>query len=267
MKNLFTFGCSHTNHNYPTWANILGEQFENHYNFGKGGSGVFYSFYQMISVIQNKEDWNITEDDYFVWLVTEENRQDFIMHHKDAEHWDTDSWYNNSRNWWTENYDKIMSPVDGLSKAYTYIYTIKELLEANNIKYKIILALSEDAFLTDVANYNEYKRDINEIIGEYTDLQILGYNAPKDDRHYYFLEDGELVFDGHFQIPIHIEFLRRNFDWFEEKNIEKYLKIHDKCKSGRYSPTEIYDQKFYEYPPNKFKDKRKPIIRIVNRMK
>ena len=238
MNNLFTFGCSHTNHNYPTWANILGEQYENHYNLGRGGSGVFFSFYQIVNVIQNREKWNITEDDVFVWLVTEENRQDFIMNHKDAEHWQTDSWYNNSRDWWTENYEKNISSMDGLTKAHTYIYTIKELLEKHNIKHKIILALNGSGYPASV-KYDEYKKNINKMVGEYTDLQSIGNSYPKAERHYYFLEDGKEKIDGHFQIPIHIKFLHKNIDWFEEKNIEKYIQIHNKCKSKRYSGYEI----------------------------
>ena len=47
MKRLFTFGCSHTNHGYPTWANILAEEFDKHFNFGLEGSGPFYIFNQI----------------------------------------------------------------------------------------------------------------------------------------------------------------------------------------------------------------------------
>ena len=42
MRRLITFGCSHTNHRYPTWANILGLNFDKLLNFGRGGSGQLY---------------------------------------------------------------------------------------------------------------------------------------------------------------------------------------------------------------------------------
>jgi len=274
MKNLFTFGCSHTNHGYPTWANILGEQFENHYNFGKGGSGVFYSFYQIVNIIQNKEKWNITEDDYFIWLVTEENRQDFIMHSEPWPRrghtyggfdWWTDNWYNNSQNWWTENYEKNMSSMDGLIKAQTHIYTIKELLKNNNIKHKIILALDGSGYPASV-NYDEYRNNVNKIIGEHTSLQaIFGLFAEKyedrniesalDELHYSFkdFEYGEgpeqLHRDGHFQIPVHIKFLQQNFMWFKEKNIEKYLEMHEKYKTRAYTKKELWNQSQFLYRP------------------
>ena len=79
MKNLFTFGCSHTNHGYPTWADILGEQFENHYNFGMGGTGVFFSFYQMISIIQNKEK---SGDDTSKELIEVMKLQKNLIHYR-----------------------------------------------------------------------------------------------------------------------------------------------------------------------------------------
>jgi len=271
MRNLFTFGCSHTNHCYPTWANILGEQFENHYNFGRGGSGPFYSFSQIINIIQNKEQWNIREDDYFVWLVTEENRQDFVMYERHnmgyAEHIlsdegqkftiQTDNWYNNSDNWWTKDYLKNIAPMDGLLKTHMYIYTIKELLEKNHIKHKIILALDGLTYLQH-DGFDKYYNDIKKIIGEFTSLQsISSLNSKEltnmknsgmdisieDEMHYHFLEQEDspiLVKDGHWQIPIHIEFLRKNFHWFKGVRINQFLEIHEKCKTKKYTANQIY---------------------------
>ena len=39
MRRLIISDFPHTNHTYPTWANILGLNFDKHINFGRGGSG------------------------------------------------------------------------------------------------------------------------------------------------------------------------------------------------------------------------------------
>ena len=40
MRNrLFTFGCSFTEYRWPTWANILGQNFDQFENWGQPGGG------------------------------------------------------------------------------------------------------------------------------------------------------------------------------------------------------------------------------------
>lgn len=39
MKKLFTFGCSFTNYNWPTWADLLGLEYFPHFNWGYAGLG------------------------------------------------------------------------------------------------------------------------------------------------------------------------------------------------------------------------------------
>ena len=60
MKRLFTFGCSHTHHHWPTWAHILSLGFDKFYNFGKPGTGNFRILNQ---VIRANEHFKFTIDD------------------------------------------------------------------------------------------------------------------------------------------------------------------------------------------------------------
>ena len=79
MKRLITFGCSHTNHSYPTWANILGLNFDKHINFGRGGSGQLYTLNQLIGV---QRHLNITKDDYIVVMMPGEGRWDIHLNER-----------------------------------------------------------------------------------------------------------------------------------------------------------------------------------------
>lgn len=44
MSRLFAFGCSFTKYKWPTWADILGQEFEYYENWGKPGGGNQYIF-------------------------------------------------------------------------------------------------------------------------------------------------------------------------------------------------------------------------------
>lgn len=48
MRRLFTFGCSFTNYHWPTWADILGQQFDVYENWGLSGAGNQFIFNSLI---------------------------------------------------------------------------------------------------------------------------------------------------------------------------------------------------------------------------
>ena len=55
MKRLFTFGCSFTQFYWPTWADILGKEFDYFENWGKVGAGNMYIANAVVeSAIKNK---------------------------------------------------------------------------------------------------------------------------------------------------------------------------------------------------------------------
>jgi hypothetical protein len=43
-KRFFAFGCSFTRYLWPTWADILGRQYQEYYNYGQQGAGNMYIF-------------------------------------------------------------------------------------------------------------------------------------------------------------------------------------------------------------------------------
>jgi len=48
---LFTFGCSFTSYNWPTWADILGREFGYYENWGRGASGNQFIFNSVIECL------------------------------------------------------------------------------------------------------------------------------------------------------------------------------------------------------------------------
>lgn len=76
-KRLFTFGCSFTQYNWPTWADILGrslhqEGWEFH-NMGRAGVG---NMQIMKTILKAKQVYNFTPDDKLMVMWSSWNRED-----------------------------------------------------------------------------------------------------------------------------------------------------------------------------------------------
>ena len=70
---LFTFGCSFTKYHWPTWADILGKEFEEHYNLGKLGGG---NLFIACSVAEAAAKYNISSNDTVMVMWTNAIRED-----------------------------------------------------------------------------------------------------------------------------------------------------------------------------------------------
>jgi hypothetical protein len=79
MKRLFTFGCSFTQYHWPTWADILGQQFDEFQNWGLNGSGNYCIFNSLNECILRN---NITEDDTVIIMWTNIMREDRYINNK-----------------------------------------------------------------------------------------------------------------------------------------------------------------------------------------
>jgi hypothetical protein len=70
MNRLFTFGCSFTQYwRWPTWADLLGRQYNQFENWGLCGAGNSYIFYSLIECHQRH---HLSRDDtvYIMWSNT-----------------------------------------------------------------------------------------------------------------------------------------------------------------------------------------------------
>lgn len=79
-KRLFTFGCSFTGHNWPTWANILAYDLEiPHYNYGQGGAGNQFVFNMLM---QADSYYNFGVNDLVMIAWTNVAREDRYIKNK-----------------------------------------------------------------------------------------------------------------------------------------------------------------------------------------
>ncbi len=76
MKRFFAFGCSFTYYSYPTWADIVGSQYDEYYNLGMLGCGN-----EFIENMVHEADFfkNLTSDDTVAVLLTGYSRNDSFI--------------------------------------------------------------------------------------------------------------------------------------------------------------------------------------------
>ena len=66
----------------------------------------------------------MSDDDYFVFLIPEENRHDVVVEMEHGEHFITNTIQNDKEEWYTTKYKREFSPNDGLGKVTLYLESI-----------------------------------------------------------------------------------------------------------------------------------------------
>jgi hypothetical protein len=123
--NLYTFGCSLTCYSWPTWADILGKEFAQHENWGRGSAGNLYIFESVIECLLKN---NIGPNDTIVILWSAITRMDYYqlgtwasMHHRSM--LDTTT-------------DLVVNCPDGNEIiSYSYFAAVDKLLSLLDVKY------------------------------------------------------------------------------------------------------------------------------------
>lgn len=74
-KRFFAFGCSFTNHIYPTWADVISVEMPNaqYYNLGKSGGG---NLFISVSIAEANRRFNFTETDLIMVMYSTFYRED-----------------------------------------------------------------------------------------------------------------------------------------------------------------------------------------------
>ena len=245
MKRLFTFGCSHTNHYWHSWADILGLGFDKYYNFGKAGTGNF----RILNQVQRANEYfEFTKDDYIAVCLSSDFRYDTIdVHHSG---WIQNGCMVDERGFYTEHLAKQLDWIGGYENTLTCIKGVKSIINTTSANLRIVSAFGYDIIPYKKPAYNRLMRTIFLEIQKNLHSPTTFHNLPtltNYDSLTYAISDkkgGTTLEDGHFTIPIHLDFVKEHFsDWYDDKHDTKVMNWHKNLPmhtDGKGGMTEYY---------------------------
>jgi hypothetical protein len=210
----FAFGCSFTGHITGTWADYLGANFNEYYNFGRGGACNTYILNKFIEA-DTLYNFN-SKDDYIVVMFTSFSRFSFYTKYG----WNcSGSVFNNPahfkefvNNMWTED--------QGIYNSWIAINTIKKILTLKGIKHKLLLgvnAIHNNGKFDDTL-YNrlsiKMEKEFESLLDESESMmtwQNKLYHYPKDFNYY----EDEGYADSHPTQLIHYNYMKEKFPEFD----------------------------------------------------
>lgn len=146
---LFTFGCSFTRYKWPTWADLLGQEFESYYNFGHSGGG---NLFIACSIAEANARYKFTSEDTVLVMWTNATREDRY----------TNNWvlpgniYTQSE--YSEDFVKKFITIRGCYvRDLAQIHLAKNLLENSRCKFHFMS-------MVDMDNYSQYSVEKSEEI-------------------------------------------------------------------------------------------------------
>ena len=202
MSRLVTIGCSLTEYAYPTWADITGTHFDEHYNLGNPGCGHNY----MLNIFTEADVLlNLGEGDTVIVMSTSFIRYDVWLPKGD---W---GWQGNG-NVYTGMPEEFLkdfySDEHNLMQSFSCLRSIYEICKSKNITFVLLKGFPTDFenhfYNVDVEFFNEQINDLFNFknipsLKEFTEQEIGEYKG-------YDWQDGEI--DAHPTIDIHNKYLK-----------------------------------------------------------
>jgi hypothetical protein len=212
MKRLFTFGCSYTSYQWPTWADFVGSTFDYYENWGRAGSGntIIASKLHECNFV-NK----FNKDDTILIMLSSCDRFDYI---------DNDSKWVSEGNIYNDRHslhgyftEKAWNQENALYSTWYNVNSIITLLNSIGCNYKIMkgfdfFSIDGKMGLFDV-EISKHKRVLN--IRDYFDSLDLGTSLTEFHNKnplIYKFPDGHI--DGHPTVMVHHNWVKENMDEF-----------------------------------------------------
>lgn len=154
MSRLFTFGCSFTHWSWPTWADILGREFEQYENWGQRGGGNVFIFHSLIECYKKNK---LNKNDTVVVMWSSYFRKD---QYRDG-------------SWYTIGEDGLPKDVDFRGKYFetlSLISAARNLLDHWGVDYTFTSMVPLNSGMDIEETYDEFA-DINHMFN--SDLQIV----------------------------------------------------------------------------------------------
>ncbi len=249
-KRFFAFGCSFTNYDWATWANILAYELNvPFYNFGKIGVG---NYYISQAIAQADAVYDFNKNDLVIVCWTNISREDRWT---DETGWITKgNIYSQSNTYPPEFVRKYANHTHFALRDFAMIKLVDELLlnktqhhhlQMLNVAHKINKWENLDAETNNQVDKLKtiYKTTLDKLLPDYNDVVTnfgdIDQKIQKDRR-----EIDKKFCDGHPTIAEHYEYLTKTFDHkFKPTTSETVQSTHEQ---------------FVKFIRNSYKDVKKP---------
>lgn len=249
----FAFGCSFTGHITATWADYLGANFNEFYNFGRGGACNTYILNKFIEV-DTRYNFN-SKDDYIVVMFTSFSR--FSFYNKSG--WNCPGSVFNNPSHIKEFVNEMWTEDQGIYNSWIAINTIKQILTLKGIKHKLLLGVNaihndgdfDDTLYNNLSNNME--KEFENLLDEKESMmtwQNKMFSYPNDYNYY----EDEGYTDAHPTQFIHYTFMKEKFPEFNtpiSKQRYEYaesISIKNNMKKQAEAFTTLFDRKYNKVP-------------------
>lgn len=210
----FAFGCSFTGHITGTWADYLGANFNEYYNFGRGGA---CNTYILNKFIEADALYNFNpKDDYIVVMFTSFSR--FSFYNKYG--WNCSGSVFNNPSHRKEFVNEMWTEDQGIYNSWIAINAIKSILTLKGIKHKLLLgvnAIFNDGKF-DSTLYNrlstKMEKEFENLLDDSESMmtwQNKLYHYPTDFNYY----EDEGYTDSHPTQFMHYTYMKEKFPEFD----------------------------------------------------
>ena len=232
MKRCFAFGCSYTRYSYATWADYIGVNFDEYYNYGRAGSSNTFIMNRIIeadSVFQFDPN-----TDYVLIMLTGFGRFSYLRQGWQT-HGDLYGYYqatkDKSTEWFVNN---MWSERGAVYQSWIAIKTIKEILTLKGIPFKMVMGIDNSHYMEETAT----KWGHTHSIAPSTIEKVLDIYKLLDDTESYDIwlqkryQQSDYTtwkihnrVDGHPTQKMHYDYLKDKFPEFDtDKTQEVFVK-------------------------------------------
>jgi hypothetical protein len=247
MGRLYTFGCSYTNYQWPTWADFVGSTYQKYENWGQPGSG---NHMMASKLYECHYVNNITKDDTVLIMLSSCDRFDYIDNHSK---WCTGgNIYGKNHTLHGYFTELAWNQENALYSTWYNVKTIVTLLKSIGCRYKVMKGFDFfsidgkiESFDKELFNRNRVKNMKN-----YFDSVIGGDSFSsfhnKNSLTYKF-DNGEA--DGHPTITIHYEWVKQNMGEYYHSSMDTLCDKWEKMiPNNRKELFSIFPNEFHVSP-------------------
>ena len=256
MSRLFTVGCSHTRYFWPTWADILGRNFDQFENWGQSGIGNRAIFERTIEMLNTSKP---TPDDLVMIQWSDPNR--FDAHKIDERLPARWAGAGNIANWPAHLIETVYCEFSYVYHTINFIVACKNVLENKNLRFIFLSANDLNSNIEKHPELEIYKEELKNIQWmpplfdwfqqeglprkEFTKKEFIYLKTLKDEHptpyaHYLYLEKflpkeitigldkewakiaDEIVFKSKEDKEL-FDNLKKDLGWFENNKIARGL--------------------------------------------